>query len=108
MSARHRFEAVQMPLGSVVYESGGQLQHLFFPTDCIVSLLYVMENGSSAEIAVTGNEGAVGIALFMGGESTPSRAVVQAAGSAYRLKASVVKEEFEHGGPLQVLLLRYT
>ena len=103
-----RLERVPLPLGWALYESGGKLQHLYFPTGGIVSLLYVMENGASAEIAVTGSEGAVGIALFMGGESTPSRAVVQAAGSAYRLKASVVKEEFEHGGPLQVLLLRYT
>ena len=101
-------ELVPLPLGWALYESGGKLQHLYFPTSGIVSLLYVMENGASAEIAVTGNEGAVGIALFMGGESTPSRAVVQAAGEAYRLKASMVKTEFEHGGPLQVLLLRYT
>jgi CRP-like cAMP-binding protein len=103
-----RLERESLPLGWALYESGGKLQHLYFLTSGIVSLLYVMENGASAEIAVTGNEGAVGIALFMGGESTPSRAVVQAAGAAYRLKASVVKEEFEHGGPLQVLLLRYT
>ena len=82
--------------------------YLYFPTDSIVSLLYVMENGASAEIAVTGNDGLVGIALFMGGESTPSRAVVQSAGYAYRLRAVVMKKEFEHGGPLQHLLLRYT
>jgi CRP-like cAMP-binding protein len=84
------------------------LGYLYFPTDCIVSLLYVMENGASAEIAVTGNDGLVGIALFMGGESTPSRAVVQSAGHAYRLRAAIMKKEFEHGGPLQHLLLRYT
>ena len=101
-------EFVALPLGWALYESGSKLEHLYFPTSGIVSLLYVMENGASAEIALTGSEGVVGIALFMGGESTPSRAVVQAAGSAYRLKASVVKKEFEHGGPLQVLLLRYT
>jgi CRP-like cAMP-binding protein len=105
---RSHFEPVQMPLGSVVYESGSQLQFLYFPTDCIVSLLYVMEDGASAEIAVAGNDGLVGIALFMGGQTTPSRAVVQSAGHAYRLGASVLKREFEHGGPLQRLLLRYT
>ena len=103
-----RLELVALPLAWSVYESGGKLEHLYFPTSGIVSLLYVMENGASAEIAVTGNEGVVGIALFMGGESTPSRAVVQAAGEAYRLSASVVKAEFAHGGPLQVRLLRYT
>jgi CRP-like cAMP-binding protein len=81
---------------------------VYFPTNSIVSLLYVMENGSSAEMAVTGNEGVVGIALFMGGETTPSRAVVQSAGHAYRLKAAVLKREFEHGGALQHLLLRFT
>jgi len=81
---------------------------VFFPTDGIISLLYVMENGASAEIAVTGNEGLVGIALFMGGESTPSRAVVQSAGQAYRLRADFLKEEFERGGELQHLLLRFT
>jgi len=101
-------ELVPMPLGWAVYESGGHLGYLYFPTDCIVSLLYVMENGASAEIAVTGNDGLVGIALFMGGESTPSRAVVQSAGYAYRLRAAIMKKEFEHGGPLQHLLLRYT
>ena len=101
-------ESAQMPLGSVVYESGSQLQHLFFPTDCIVSLLYVMEDGASAEIAVAGNEGLVGIALFMGGQTTPSRAVVQSAGYAYRLGAGIVKKEFDNGGALQRLLLRYT
>jgi len=101
-------ELVPLRLGSAVYESGGHLGYLYFPTDSIVSLLYVMENGASAEIAVTGNDGLVGIALFMGGESTPNRAVVQSAGYAYRLKAAVMKKEFERGGPLQHLLLRYT
>src|SRR3989337_879062 len=87
-------ELIPMPLGWAVYESGGQLSHLYFPTTSIVSLLYVMESGASAEIAIIGNEGLVGISLFMGGESTPSRAVVQSAGDAYRLRASVLKKEF--------------
>ena len=101
-------ELVPLPLGLVVYESGGRLDYVYFPTDCIVSLLYVMKDGASAEIAVVGHEGLVGISLFMGGESTPSRAVVQSAGSAYRLASKVLKREFEHSGPLQHLLLRYT
>jgi CRP-like cAMP-binding protein len=101
-------EYFPMELGWALYESGGQQNYLYFPTDSIVSLLYVMENGSSAEIAVVGNEGAVGIALFMGGESTPSRAVVQSAGHAYRIKAKLLKAEFEMHGALQYLLLRYT
>ena len=101
-------ELVPLPLGWALYESGGHQGFLYFPTSAIVSLLYVMENGSSAEIAVVGNEGAVGIALFMGGESTPSRAIVQSAGYGYRLRASVLRTEFSHGGPLQHLLLRYT
>ena len=101
-------ELVPMPLGWAVYESGDHMGYVYFPTTSIVSLLYVMESGASAEIAITGNEGLVGIALFMGGESTPSRAVVQSAGYAYRLKAAVLKREFEHGGPLQHLALRYT
>jgi CRP-like cAMP-binding protein len=101
-------ELIAMPLGWAVYESGSQLGYLYFPTTSIVSLLYVMENGASAEIAITGNEGMVGISLFMGGESTPSRAVVQSAGSGYRLKASVLKQEFALGGALQHLALRYT
>ena len=100
-------ELAPLELGWVVYESGSQLQYVYFPTDCIISLLYVMENGASAEIAVVGNEGLVGIALFMGGETTPSRAVVQSAGYAYRLRAGVLKREFERGGALQQLLLRY-
>ena len=101
-------ELIPMPLGWAVYEPGIQLSYLYFPTTCIVSLLYVMENGASAEIAITGNEGLVGISLFMGGESTPSRAVVQSAGNGYRLKASVLKREFALGGNLQHLALRYT
>jgi len=103
-----RLEFVKLPLGLVVFESGRKLRHLYFPASGIVSLLYAMENGASTEIAVIGNEGVVGIALFMGGESTPSRAVVQSAGHAYRLKATALKTEFERGGPLQHLLLRYT
>jgi len=101
-------EPVPMTLGDALYESGTQLSHVYFPTDCIVSLLYVMEDGASAEIAVVGSEGIVGIALFMGGESTPSRAVVQSAGRAYRLKAEWLKAEFARSGAVQHLLLRYT
>ena len=101
-------ERVDMPLGQVLYESGATLSHVYFPTTSIVSLLYVMENGASAEIAVVGNEGVVGISLFMGGESTPSRAVVQSAGLGYRLKAQLMKDEFNRAGPVLHLLLRYT
>lgn len=101
-------EPVALPLGWALYESGDRLSHVFFPTEGIVSLLYVMEDGASAEIAVTGNESLIGISLFMGGESTPSRAIVQSAGHAYRLGSEVLKREFERGGPLQHLLLRYT
>src|SRR5688500_10443573 len=101
-------EHVRLPLGTAVYESGGKQGYVYFPTNSIVSLLYVLENGASAEIAVTGSEGLVGIALFMGGETTPSRAVVQSAGHGYRLRASVLKTEFERGGALQHLLLRFT
>ena len=101
-------ELLPMPLGWAVYESGGAQGYLYFPTTCIVSLLYVMESGSSAEIAISGNEGMVGISLFMGGESTPSRAVVQSAGNGYRLKANVLKKEFALGGHLQHLALRFT
>ena len=90
-----QLEFVPMPLGEVLYESGSQLRHVYFPTTSIVSLLYVMEDGASAEIAVVGNEGMVGVALFMGGETTPSRAVVQSAGHAYRLKGQFLKEEFD-------------
>jgi CRP-like cAMP-binding protein len=101
-------ELVPMPLGWAVYESGAHMSYLYFPTTSLVSLLYVMEDGASAEIAITGNCGLVGIALFMGGETTPSRAVVQSAGSGYRLRASVAKREFATGGNLQHLALRYT
>jgi len=101
-------ELTPMPLGWAVYESGGHLGYVYFPSTSIVSLLYVMESGASAEIAISGNEGLVGISLFMGGESTPSRAVVQSAGHSYRLKASVLKKEFARGGTLQYLALRYT
>src|SRR5450631_2310402 len=101
-------ELIAMPLGWALYESGGQLHYLYFPTTSIISLLYVMESGASAEIAITGNEGLVGISLFMGGESTPSRAVVQSAGNGYRLRASILKREFALGGHLQHLALRYT
>jgi hypothetical protein len=99
-------ELIPMPLGWSVYESGGHLGYIYFPTTCIISLLYVMESGASAEIAITGNEGLVGISLFMGGESTPSRAVVQSAGNGYRLKAGILKKEFALGGALQHLTLR--
>jgi CRP-like cAMP-binding protein len=101
-------ERVDMPLGHVLCESGVTLTHVYFPTTAIVSLLYVMENGASAEIAVVGNEGLVGVSLFMGGESTPSRAVVQSAGRGFRLKAQLMKDEFERTGPVLHLLLRYT
>jgi CRP-like cAMP-binding protein len=101
-------ELVAMPLGEALYESGGQLQHVYFPTTSIVSLLYVLEDGASAEIAVVGNEGILGISLFMGGETTPSRAVVQSAGHGYRLKAHLLKQEFNRAGPVLQLLLRYT
>jgi CRP-like cAMP-binding protein len=101
-------EQVSMPLGQALYEPGGQLGHVYFPTTSIVSLLYVMEDGASAEIAVVGNEGVLGISLFMGGETTPSRAVVQSAGHGYRLAARVLKEEFNRAGALMRLLLRYT
>jgi len=100
-------EPVQMPLGWAVYESGGHMNYLYFPTTSLVSLLYVMEDGASAEIAISGNEGLVGIALFMGGESTPNRAVVQSAGNGYRLGANAAKREFATGHHLQHLALRY-
>ena len=101
-------QRVEMPLGTVLYESGDTLRHVYFPTDCIVSLLYVLEDGASAEIAVVGKEGAIGVALFMGGETTPNRAIVQSAGFAYRLTGQRVKEEFNRHGQLLHLLLRYT
>lgn len=101
-------ELTPMPLGEALYESGGRLNHVYFPTTSIVSLLYVMEDGASAEIAVVGNEGILGISLFMGGETTPSRAVVQSAGYGYRLRAQLLKQEFNRAGPVMHLLLRYT
>lgn len=101
-------EAVVMPLGKVLYESGDLMTHVYFPTTAIVSMLYVLEDGASAEIAIVGNEGILGISLFMGGETTPSRAVVQTAGHAYRLKAQLLKDEFNRAGPVLRLLLRYT
>ena len=103
-----QLESVPLKLGQVLYESGRTLSHVYFPSTAIVSLLYVMENGASAEIAVVGNEGLVGISLFMGGGSTPSRAVVQSAGTGVRLSAGAIKEEFNRSGPVMHLLLRYT
>jgi len=99
---------VTMPLGKVLYESGDVQRYVYFPTDSIVSLLYVMESGASAEVSVVGNEGVIGIALFMGGETTPSRAIVQSAGHAYRLIGQRLKDEFHRSGGMQLLLLRYT
>lgn len=101
-------ELVAMPLGEMLYEPGGQLQYAYFPTTAIVSLHYVMESGASAESAGVGNEGVVGVSLFMGGDTTPSSAVVQTAGHAYRLAARVLKQEFNRAGLMQRLLLRYT
>jgi CRP-like cAMP-binding protein len=101
-------EVVQMPLGQVLYESGRPLNYVYFPTTAIVSLLYLLEDGASAEIAVVGNEGLVGISLFLGGESTPSRAVVQSAGIGFRLSAHAMMDEFNRGGPVLHLMLRYT
>ena len=101
-------ELIPMPLGQVLYESGGQLQHVYFPTTAILSMHYIMESGASAEIAGVGNEGVLGISLFMGGNTTPSRATVQTAGSGYRLKGKLMLEEFNRAGPMMRLLLRYT
>lgn len=101
-------ELVEMPLGQALYEAGGTLNYVYFPTTSIVSLLYVLESGASAEIAIVGHEGILGISLFMGGETTPSRAVVQCAGHGYRLKAQYLKDEFNRAGPFLRLLLRYT
>jgi CRP-like cAMP-binding protein len=101
-------EPVAMTLGEVVYESGGRQDYVYFPTTAIVSLHYVMADGASAEIAVVGNEGMVGVVLFMGGETTPSRAIVQCAGSAFRLPGKRLRREFARAGPMQHLLLRYT
>jgi CRP-like cAMP-binding protein len=101
-------QLVPMPLGKVLYESGDVLRHVYFPTDSIVSLLYVLADGASAEISVVGNEGLIGIALFMGGETTPSRAIVQSARFAYRMAGQMLKDEFHRSGEMQLLLLRYT
>lgn len=101
-------ECVDMPLGEVIYESGDELRYVYFPTNCIISLLYVMENGASAEIAVVGNDGIIGVALFMGGGSMPNRAVVQSAGHAYRLRGQLLMQEFNRYDALLHLLLRYT
>jgi len=103
-----RLQLVQLPLGKVLYESGDVLRYVYFPTNCIVSLLYVLEDGASAEISVVGNEGLIGIALFMGGETTPSRAIVTSAGFAYRLAGQGLKEAFHRSKEVQQLLLRYT
>lgn len=103
-----QLEWVEMPLGQVLHEPDMLMRHVYFPTTAIVSLLYVMEDGASAEIAVVGNEGIVGVTLFMGGETTTSRAVVQSAGASYRLKGQLLKDEFFRAGPMQRLLLRYT
>ena len=101
-------EPVSFALGEVIYESGGRQSHIYFPTNAIISLLYLMENGSSAEMGVAGKEGLVGVALFMGGNTVPNRAVVQSAGDALRMKTKVLKDEFARGGTFQCLLLRYT
>jgi CRP-like cAMP-binding protein len=101
-------ESVELPLAQVIYESGATQSHVYFPTTAIVSLLYVMQNGASAEIAVVGNEGIVGVSLFMGGQSTPSRGVVQSAGKGFRLKADFLEQESNQTGPVLRLLLRYT
>ena len=105
---RPHLEQVSFDLGEVVYESGERLDHVYFPTTAIISLLYLMEDGSSAEMGLAGNEGVVGIALFMGGGTMPNRAVVQSAGEAVRLKAKVLQSEFALGSKFQYLLLRYT
>jgi len=99
---------VELPVGAVLYESGASMRHIYFPADSIIALLYVLQNGASAEIALVGNDGAIGISMFMGGESTTSRAVVQSAGGAYRLTGARLKREFERHGELMLLLLRYT
>jgi len=107
-SWRPKLEHVQLSLGQILYESGCAQSHVYFPVNSIISLLYVMEDGASAEIAVVGNEGMVGVSLLLGGESTPSRAVVQSAGDAFRVNAGTIKDAFNEAGPLQHLLLRYT
>ncbi len=105
---RPNLELVSLALGQSIYESGGRMTHVYFPTGSIISLLYIMENGATAEIGVAGCEGVVGIALFMGGDTMPNRAVVQSAGSAYRMKAKAMQAEFLLGGVFQHVLLRYT
>jgi CRP-like cAMP-binding protein len=101
-------EPVSLSLGKVIYESGEQLEYIYFPTTAIISLLYIMENGSTAEIGMAGNDGLVGIALFMGGSTTPNRAVVQSAGNAFRLRSKALRSEFHQSGEFQNILLRYT
>jgi CRP-like cAMP-binding protein len=101
-------QPVTFTLGDVVYESGGHQEHIYFPTNSVVSLLYTMENGSTAEMGLAGNEGVVGVALFLGGDTAPNRAVVQIAGGAFKMKAKALRQEFARGGPLQRVLLRYT
>lgn len=108
LSWQPQLEKVELKLGQVLYESGSTMYHVYFPTNAIVSLLYVMENGASAEIAVVGHEGVVGVSIFMGGGSTPSRAVVQSAGWGFRLRSAAIKEAFERSSPVMHLLLRYT
>lgn len=103
-----QLELVTLPLGKVLYESGDTLRHVYFPTDAIVSLLYVLESGASAEISVVGHEGLVGVAVFMGGESTTNRAVTQSAGSAFRMKGQALRDEFDRHGEMLVLVLRYS
>jgi CRP-like cAMP-binding protein len=104
---RPHMTPVELPLGAVVYESGSPLRHVYFPVSGIVSLLYIMENGASAEIAVIGNDGLVGVSILLGGDSTPSRAVVQVAAQAYQIRSDAVLREFHRGGPMQFLILRY-
>jgi CRP-like cAMP-binding protein len=101
-------QAVTFDLGDIIYQSGGHIDYIYFPTDCIVSLLYTMENGTSAEIGIVGNEGVIGIALFMGGDTMPNRALVQSAGTSLRMKAQVLQDEFKRGGEFHRVLLRYT
>ncbi len=103
-----QLEKVELKLGQVLYESGTTMHHVYFPTNAIVSLLYVMENGASAEIGVVGHEGVVGVSIFMGGGSTPSRAVVQSAGWGFRLRSAAIKDEFNRSSPVMHLMLRYT
>jgi CRP-like cAMP-binding protein len=105
---RPHMEQVSFALGEVIYESGGRLDHVFFPTTAIISLLYIMEDGATAEMGLAGNDGVVGIALFMGGGTMPNRAIVQSAGTGIRMKAKVLQDEFKRGGKFQRLLLRYT